>query len=330
MNPDIINAVDLVVERDIKYTKPKINKSGGKSINILNGTVGKPINLMLATPLMLTWGINDFVDEASGKRTYDMSLQFPQEEFRTEATDKFLKAMNDFQDKIKADAITNSKEWMNKGKLTPEVVDALFNPMLKYSKDPATGEPNLSKSPSLRIKVDYWKEAFTCEIYGTDGRLLFPLEGSAATPSELVPKACEVALVIQCGGLWFANGKFGVTWKLVQAVVKPKASLKGKCLLSFGDSNTSTPVRQSKTVTAVPADRPMEIVDESDEEEQEIVTSQPSAPQIEDEDDNMGAQDVHDAAAFPTPTPAQIAAAATEEPPTKVLKKIVRKAPAKN
>jgi hypothetical protein len=327
MNPDIINAVDLVVERDIKYTKPKINKSGGKSINILNGTVGKPINLMLATPLMLTWGINDFTDEATGKRTYDMSLQFPQEEFRTEATDKFLKAMNDFQDKIKADAIINSKEWMNKGKLTPEVVDALFNPMLKYSKDPATGEPNLSKSPSLRIKVDYWKEAFTCEIYGTDGRLLFPLEGSAATPSELVPKACEVALVIQCGGLWFANGKFGVTWKLVQAVVKPKASLKGKCLLSFGDSNTAAP-QQSKvnsSAIAVPADRPMEIVDESDEEE-EIVTSQ--VTQIEDEDDNMGAQDVHDAAAFPTPTPAQVAAAATEEPPTKVLKKIVRKAPA--
>jgi hypothetical protein len=326
MNPDIINAVDLVVERDIKYTKPKINKSGGKSINILNGTVGKPINLMLATPLMLTWGINDFTDEATGKRTYDMSLQFPQEEFRTEATDKFLKAMNDFQDKIKADAIINSKEWMNKGKLTPEVVDALFNPMLKYSKDPATGEPNLSKSPSLRIKVDYWKEAFTCEIYGTDGRLLFPLEGSAATPSELVPKACEVALVIQCGGLWFANGKFGVTWKLVQAVVKPKASLKGKCLISFGDSNTAAP-QQSKvatSITAVPADRPMEIVDESDEEE--IVTSQ--VTQIEDEDDNMGAQDVHDAAAFPTPTPAQVAAAATEEPPTKVLKKIVRKAPA--
>ena len=35
--------------------------------------------------------------------------------------------------------------------------------------------------------------------------------------------------MIQCGGIWFANGKFGVTWKLVQAVVKPKESLKGKC-----------------------------------------------------------------------------------------------------
>ena len=35
--------------------------------------------------------------------------------------------------------------------------------------------------------------------------------------------------MIQCGGIWFANGKFGVTWKLVQAVVKPKETLKGKC-----------------------------------------------------------------------------------------------------
>ena len=31
---------------------------------------------------MLTWGINEYVDEQTGKRTYDMSLQFPKDEYK--------------------------------------------------------------------------------------------------------------------------------------------------------------------------------------------------------------------------------------------------------
>ena len=46
---------------------------------------------------------------------------------------------------------------------------------------------------------------------------------------KLVAKTQNVALLIECGGIWFANGKFGVTWKLVQAIVKPRQSLAGKC-----------------------------------------------------------------------------------------------------
>ena len=48
---------------------------------------------------------------------------------------------------------------------------------------------------------------------------------------ELITKGSNVAVVIRCGGLWFANGKFGCTWKLVQAVVKPKESMTGKCFI---------------------------------------------------------------------------------------------------
>jgi hypothetical protein len=59
-------------------------------------------------------------------------------------------------------------------------------------------------------------------------RQLWPSE-DLDTPVELIPKLTKVACVIQCGGIWFANGKFGVTWKLFQAVVKPPTSLRGKC-----------------------------------------------------------------------------------------------------
>ena len=56
-----------------------------------------------------------------------------------------------------------------------------------------------------------------------------PSEDESVTPMSLVQKGQNIAAVIQCGGIWFANGKFGMTWKLLQAVVQPRATLKGRC-----------------------------------------------------------------------------------------------------
>ena len=223
----IINAVDLNPESDIKYSKPKINKSGGKSISIQNAKTNTVLNL--STPLMLTWGVNEYIDESSGRKSYNMSLQFPQEDYKTDVTSQFLDVMIKLQDKIKADAVLNCRDWFGKTKMSSEVVDALFHPMLQYPKDPNTGEPNMDRSPTLRIKLDYWEDKFTCDIFDVEQKHIFPTDESSKGPMDLIPKATNVATVIRCGGLWFANGKFGCTWRLVQAVVKPRETLTGKC-----------------------------------------------------------------------------------------------------
>ena len=92
----------------------------------------------------------------------------------------------------------------------------------------------MTKSPTLKVKIPFWENKFNCEVYDTESRMLFPNEDTPnTTPLELISKASNISALIQCGGFWFANGKFGVTWKLVQCVVKPKPSLKGKCLISL-------------------------------------------------------------------------------------------------
>ena len=48
---DIINAVTFDCEKDVLFTKPKVNNSGGKNIGILNAHTKK--GLYLSTPLML-------------------------------------------------------------------------------------------------------------------------------------------------------------------------------------------------------------------------------------------------------------------------------------
>ena len=68
---------------------------------------------------------------------------------------------------------------------------------------------------------------------------LFPND-TGLLPTDLIAKATNVATVMQCGGLWFANGKFGVTWKLIQAVVKPKQTLRGQCFINLSNDDKAT------------------------------------------------------------------------------------------
>lgn len=245
---------------DYVFADPKTNKSGGKSVNIQNKN--SKTALVLTTPLMLTWGVNEYVDEMSGKKTYDMSLQFPKEEYATDETNAFLENIISFQDNIKKHVQAESKKLLNKQTISGDVVDALCHPILRYPKDQHTGEPDMSRPPTLRIKLTYWDDAFDCEIYDMKQSVLFPND-NGTMPLDLISKGANVATVIRSGGIWFANGKFGATFRLVQAVVKPRASLKGRCFIQLSSSEKSRLEKQADTIEEVNED----IVEDSDDDE---------------------------------------------------------------
>jgi hypothetical protein len=294
--------------QNIMYSAPKANAQGGKSINILNP--GTKSGLRIAAPLLLTWGASDFVDPATGKGNgkYELSLQFPSAEYNTEDAEAFLKNMVALEAKIKADALTYSKDWFGKVHKNAEVVDALYTPMLKYSKNKETGEADLTKAPTLRVKIPMWEGVWKCEIYDEDENKLYPsLSNPTATPIEFLQKGINVATLIQCGGIWFANGKFGVTWKLVQAVAqKPRGSLTGSCFIKLKPSDKA----KLKSATTP-------VVDVQDDDDA------PASAEVEDsEDDDSVATP---APAPPVATPAPVATPSTEEPKKKkVVKKVAK------
>ena len=287
-----------------KYAKPKVNTSGGKSIAILNAASGTV--LQISSPMMLTWGVNDFTDEKTGKVTYDMSLQFPNEEFYDENTRRFFDNLQRFESKVKDDAIANSKEWLGKPKMSMETIDALFTPMLRYPKDKNTLETDYSRAPTFKIKLPRWEGVWkNIDLYDLDRRLVFPdAHNTGLSPGDFILKGSQVAVGVQCGGIWFAGGKFGVTWNLVQAIIKPKLSFRGTCGLDLpGDEVRKQQIPASVQVPATAhCDE-----DENDNEEEE-------------EDDYVPSRVASSAAA---PAPAAPAPASVEEPTTK--KKVVRK-----
>ena len=218
----------------IIYSSPKATSQGAKSVNILNKHVKK--GLVLSTPLMLTWGAGDFVDEKTGVRDgkFSLALQFPSKEYSNQDTDAFLGNMKALENKIKSDALVYSKEWFGKVHKSLEVVEALWTPMLKYPKDKTTGEYDYNKSPTLKIKLQQWEGEWKFEIYDEDEEKIFPGSPTlpAVNPLDYLKKGTNIMCLIQFAGIWFVNGKFSASWKLVQAVVqKPKATLQGTCFL---------------------------------------------------------------------------------------------------
>jgi len=229
----IISGTSFNPNTDYKYAKVKVNNSGGKSVGILNAASNSVLNIQ--TPLMLTWGVNENVDKKSGEvQSYSMALQFPSDEYKTPGISKFFAALQQLESKIKQDAIANSKEWFGKA-MSAEVIGAIFHPVLSYSKNPQTGEPDHTKNPTLRIKLPFYDGEWKgIEIYDSNSNALFP-NSDGKSPKDLIVKGSDAALIITCGGLWFAGGSFGVTWRLVQAVLKPKPSLRGKCHITLDD-----------------------------------------------------------------------------------------------
>jgi len=259
------------------FCAPKATAQGAKSVNILNPTT--KTGLTIPTPLMLTWGASDYKPEGEekGNGKFEMSLQFPSDEYANEDTTAFLENMKALEDKIKSNALLYSKEWFGKLHKSSEVVDALWTPMLKYPKDKGTGEYDYSKKPTLRVKLPQWEGKWKSEIYDEDANKLFPSADGVSTPLDFLKKGSNVMCIIQFGGIWFINGKFSANWKLVQAMVqKPRATLQGQCFIK------AKPQEKEKLKTQVVVEEndhiESSLVDDSDEEEEEVVLEKKVVP----------------------------------------------------
>lgn len=290
----------------IKYMAPKINEKGGKSINIVSKQTNR--SLHLTTPLLMTWGISDFVDgEGVSDGKYSISLNFPNEEYRSVASDDFLTKLKSFEQQILQDAVKNSELWWGEH-MSLELCKHTFFPFLKYSKNKDTKKIDYTKPPSIRAKVPCYDGKWGVEIYNTNSQLIFPSEDPGAMPMDFVTKLSSVACGIQCSGIWIGGKGWGLTWKMFQCIVKPKAvvSIYGKCHIQLSTEDkdaldkqgaqeeadaekpsiilpVSVPAQATKPVPVLaPTIVPVTEVDDSDAEDEPESESVPEPEPVEE------------------------------------------------
>jgi hypothetical protein len=193
---------------------------------------------------------------------------------------------------------------------------------LKYTKNKDTKKIDPSKPPSIRAKVPFYNNKWGVEIYDTKDNLIFPCDNDNLTPSDFIPKLSQVACILQCGGIWIGGKGWGLTWKLIQCVVKPRevVSVYGKCHIHLSPED-----RDAISSQRITDDEG--ILDEDDNEKPSTVFDTTAADSDEEEEQPA-----------PTPTPVKkivkkaaepVQAPVVEEPvaeePVAVKKKIVKK-----
>ena len=262
----------------LKFMPYKKNERGGGAVNIISSQMNKA--LRIETPLMMTFGVSDYVDEKTGESDgrFNLTLNFPNEEYSSEDTTMLLEKMKKFEEYLLESAVTNSETWFGK-KLTRELVEDRFFSVIKYRKNKETGGLDYEKPPAIKIRVPCYEGNWNIKLYDTNAQCVYPSSDSDVSPLDLVPKYSQIACVVQCGGLWFGGKGWGVTWRLNQAVVKPRGNSgfdNDVCHLKLSDEdktkiNSYEAPETDEVVEENNVEKEEEVVEDSDEEEKEVV-----------------------------------------------------------
>ena len=142
--------------------------------------------------------------------------------------------------------MSNCKEWLQKPNMSKPVAEALFTPIVKFSKDKATGAISDKYPPNIKVKVPFWEGEWKCDAYkkGEASKVEGDLE-------ELVAGRISARAIIECGSIWFAGGKYGTTWNL-KAIEYESADALTPSTYNFRGSRTVTQTEKVSLTDATP------------------------------------------------------------------------------
>jgi len=202
----------------------KVLESGAKSAYV-NYDGGKLI-FQSAVEMSLPYGLNEFKDGAKADNP-DYSIDVSFKGYDADGSIKnYYEALAEFDKFMLGEAYKNRATWFKNANMSKEVIEAFYSPSIKVSRD-KDGNPK-PYPPTQKIKLRKVGGEFEAKIYDMGGkRLVDPI-------SELLVKGVTVTAIVECGGLWFAGGKFGVTWRAKQIMIHKSPERLGDFAFNFG------------------------------------------------------------------------------------------------
>jgi hypothetical protein len=185
-------------------------------------------------------------------------------------------------------------------------------PKVKDGNGKPTSKIDYSKPPSFSVKMPCYPQEdgtskWDVDLFDINYNSIFPND-EGTTPIDLIPKLSKVAATIQCTGIWVGGKGWGLSWKFISGVVKPKLteSIRGKCHIRLTDDD----VEDMNKSVAEPAAQ--------EEPAPKKAAPAPAAPidtTVEDSDEEAEPEPVVE----PEPEPEPV----VETP--KVVKKVIKK-----
>ena len=211
MDPLIIDVNDLDLNK-ILFTELKKNTKGGYTSNIKY--INNNTNLYLQTPIMFCpFGVTSF----GINKKYTINLSFENKKNNKKLCKLYEKLIN-------LDILVQKKfkeNWVNNDIYTNQT------PLIKYSKN------NSNNPPYLNIKLNSnLNNIFYTNIFDYNkNKILCNFDNI-----EKILKPCiYLRSLLHIVGVWFLNGKFGITVRALQFILCPHENLSGFSFIDFSD-----------------------------------------------------------------------------------------------
>jgi Family of unknown function (DUF5871) len=199
----------------LSYNDPRMLDNGGKVVYVSYNKAP----LIIQTPDMnAPFGMQKWSEDNRDDK-YSLDLSFRGKDTRP-SLQAFYDLLEGLDKKLVEDGFKNQQTWFRGRKYgNAEVLEALYTPLIRHPKDKNTGEITDKYPASFKIKVPTKDGKFMCEV--------FDEKRNAVDLNTINTKGAKVGAIIQFSGLWFAGGKFGSSWKVVQMKVTPSQSIRG-------------------------------------------------------------------------------------------------------
>ena len=208
MNINLAKNIDL---SKVTFSDLKKNDFGGGNLYV--NYEGRP--LVIQTPYMPTpFGVSVFEPTDGGQTKYSLDLSFREEETNP-STKALLNWLTQFDDMLVQEGLKNSLQWFKTKHTSEEVIKALYSGQVRHSINRETGEINTQYKPTFKVKVPYNNNKCNVEVYD-DKKERVTFEHL----DEVVTSGSKVRGILSCSGLWFAGGKFGISWRLLHLQAK--------------------------------------------------------------------------------------------------------------
>ena len=192
--------------KNISISAPKTLQSGAKQAYISYG--GDRFIMQSAIAMTVPFGLS--VADKWGPPEYSVDLSFRGSDSRPEIKE-FMNVMSQIDEFMINEGVKNSRAWF-KDDFSRDIIKAFYTPSVKYSKDKEGNVTNYP--PNLKAKLRKVNNEFETKFYDLNGSPYknIPVE-------ELLVKGVQVTAIIECGGVWFAGTKFGLTWRAKQIAI---------------------------------------------------------------------------------------------------------------
>ena len=232
----------------VEFSPIITNKRGGKMCYMNYNHDGKKVPFMLRSPRFnLPVGCNDKPFKDNPVIKYSFSAPLARDDTSPDGLIIMTNILKNLDKFVLEEGVKNAKSWFpDQKKPSKEVIEAFFKPCLRYPKDESKID---TYPPTFNVKLPIYDQRRepsnpNSETFKKAGFKLFDHTKTEvqfvkdnSVDLSLLSKGSSVMCLLQCTGLHFTLGKFGLSWKVVQVMVNKPKGIIGCAIISDNEDN---------------------------------------------------------------------------------------------